>query len=124
MSWRTAALVLAWLTAALWGIYYLVSVASSSIAFVAFAVVHFAVGYLWARAIMARPLTTLTAVLGIVGAGAFTRLAVGSGTAELYFAPVGLLAAFALADTTTVRTTLLSVLSFALGALAFLWLAP
>ncbi len=124
MTWRTGVLIVAWLSAAFWGIFYLVVLASSSLAFIAYALLHFAIGYAWGRAVMARPLTQLVAVPGLVAAGAFTRLAIGSGTNELYFAPVGILAAIALADTSTVRTVLLSVLSFALGALAFLWLGP
>lgn len=124
MTWRTAALVAAWIAAGLWGIYYLAALGTTDLVYIVYAVLHFIIGSLWARAIMSRPLRPFTAVLGLVAAGAFTRLAVGAGNAELYVAPLGILAAIALADTTTMRTTLLSVLSFVLGALAFLWLTP
>jgi hypothetical protein len=46
------------------------------------------------------------------------------GTAELYFAWAGPLAAFALADRTTFRAIAYSVAAFALGIVALLWLNP
>ena len=124
MTWRTAALVVCWLAAGGWGIYYLAALGTTSLVYIVYAVLHFLIGSFWARAIMSRPLMPFTAILGLFGAGAFTRLAIGAGTAEVYFAPLGIVAAIVLADTATLRTTLLSVLSFALGALAFLWLTP
>ena len=124
MRWRAAALAVAWLCAAGWGIYYLVVSGRTSEAFVADAVAHFVIGYAWARAIMQPQYTMIFALIAIFLSGAYTRLAIGMGTAELYFAWAGPLAAFALADRTSLRTIAYSVAAFALGIVALLWLNP
>jgi hypothetical protein len=98
--------------------------APSSIAFGGVALLHFLVGYVWGTAAMAAPLTARLALFGIFLAGAFTRVALGVGTVEWYFAWAGLLAAIALADTTTPRNVAYSVAAFVAGfallSLAFL----
>ena len=124
MRWRQVALLASWLSAAGWGLYYLVAVASTSPAFVADAVAHFVCGYVWGRAIVTPALSAPLALFGTVAAGAYTRLALGMGTTEVYFAWAGPLAAIALADTTTPRNIVSSLIAFALGYLAFIWLTP
>ena len=124
MRLRSAALGVAWLCAAGWGIYYLVVVGRTNEAYIADAVLHFIIGYAWARAIMQPQYTMIFALIAIFLSGAYTRLAIGMGTAEIYFAWAGPLAAFALADRTTFRTIAYSISAFALGVIAFLWLNP
>ena len=124
MRWRSAALGIAWLCTAGWGIYYLVVVGRTNEAYIADAVLHFIIGYAWARAIMQPQYTMVFALIAIFLSGAYTRLAIGMGTAEIYFAWAGPLAAFALADRTTFRTIAYSISAFALGVIAFLWLNP
>ena len=70
------------------------------------------------------PVSPIRAVFGIAGGGAFTRVAIGMGTGELFFWWIGPLAAVALADWSTARNALISATSFVLGFLAVLWLAP
>jgi hypothetical protein len=118
------ALFVSWMSAAGWGLYYLVAVASMSPAFVADAVAHFVAGYVWGRAVMTPSLSVLLAMFGTLLAGAYTRLALGMGTSEMYFAWAGPLAAIALSDTTSSRNIASSVVAFALGYLALIWLAP
>jgi hypothetical protein len=124
LTWRRTALAACWIAAAGWGLYYLVAMGGSSPAFVANAVGHFIAGYLIARAIMAQTMTATTAMLGIFAAGLYTRLAVGFGTTEFIFAPLGILAAIALADTSSPRNVASAIGAFALGFLALIWLAP
>jgi hypothetical protein len=124
LTWRRTALVAGWIATAGWGIYYLVAVAGSSPAFVASAVLHFIIGYVWARAIMTPELSAPLAIAGTVTAGVYTRLAFGFGTTEFLFTPLGPVVAVALADTSTPRNIASSVLAFVLGFIAFLWLAP
>ena len=87
------------------------------------ALLHFAIGYVWGRCVMADPMTVRTALLGTFVAGVFTRLALGVGTAELYFAWAGPLAATALSDTTRPRNFAYSALAFVVGFLAISWLS-
>jgi hypothetical protein len=124
LTWRRTALVAGWIATAGWGIYYLVAVAGSSPAFVASAVLHFVIGYVWARGIMTGELSAPLAIAGTVAAGVYTRLASGFGTTEFLFTPLGPIVAIALADTSTPRNIASSVLAFVLGFIAFLWLAP
>jgi len=92
--------------------------------FVAVAVAHFIIGYIWGRGVMASPMSMPLALAGTLAAGAFTRLAVGMGTEEIYFAWVGPLAAGALSDATSIRNLGYSAAAFVLGFVALLWLAP
>jgi hypothetical protein len=124
VTWRRTALVAGWIAAAGWGIYYLVALGGSSAAFVASAVLHFITGYVWGRAIMTPQLSAPLALAGTIAAGVYTRLAFGFGTTEFLFTPLGPIVAVALADTTSRRNILSSVAAFALGFIAFLWLAP
>ena len=124
MTWRRTALVAGWLATAGWGIYYLVAVAGNSAAFVANAVLHFIIGYIWARAIMTPQLSAPLAIAGTVAAGVYTRLAFGFGTSEFLFTPLGPIVAIALADTSNRRNIASSVVAFVVGLVAFLWLAP
>ena len=124
MTWRRTALVAGWIAAAGWGIYYLVAVAGNSPAFVGSAVLHFIIGYIWARAIMTPQLSAPLAIAGTVAAGVYTRLAFGFGTSEFLFTPLGPIVAVALADASTPRNIASSVLAFVAGFAAFLWLAP
>ena len=124
MTWRRTALFAGWIGSAGWGIYYLLTIASTSPAFVASAVLHFIIGYIWARAIMTPQLAAPLAMAGTIAAGVFTWLAIRFGTPELVFAPLGPIVALALADTSTPRNILSSVIAFGLGFIAFLWLAP
>jgi hypothetical protein len=124
LTWRRAALGAGWIAAAGWGIYYLVALAGSSPAFVASAVVHFIAGYLWARAITTPRLAAPLALAGIVAAGAYTRLAIGFATPELFFAPLGPIVAIALGDASSRRNIVSSAIAFVLGFIAFLWLTP
>jgi hypothetical protein len=64
------------------------------------------------------------ALTGIFMAGVFTRLALGMGTSEVYFAWAGPLAAAALSDATTFRNIAYAAGAFVLGYLALIWLAP
>ncbi len=123
MTWRRVALAVAWLTAAGWGIYYLAVLGTSNGPFVIAAFAHFVFGYAWAHALIARPLTMPLALFGIVCAGAFTRIALGLGTAELYVAWVGPLAAIALSDAERARHIAYAAGAFALGAVLVLWLS-
>lgn len=124
MSWRRTALGAGWITAAGWGIYYLVALAGSAPAFVANAVVHFIAGYVWARAIMTPRLSVPLALAGTLAAGAYTRVATGFGTPEFLFAPLGPIVAIALGDASSTRNIVSSLIAFGLGFVAFLWLAP
>ena len=124
MRWRTAALGIAWLCVAGWGIYYLVVLGRTNEAYIFDAVMHFVIGYAWARAMMQPQQTMLFALVAIFLSGAYTRLALGMGTNELYFAWAGPLAALALADRTTLTTIAYSLGAFALGFVALLWLNP
>ena len=73
---------------------------------------------------MAAPLTARLALFGIFLGGAFTRVALGAGTVEWFFAWIGPLAAIALADMTSTRNILYGVAAFGAGfallSLAFL----
>ena len=124
MTWRRTALVAGWVATAGWGIYYLVAVAGNSAAFVANAVLHFIIGYIWARAIMTQQLSAPLAIAGTVAAGVYTRLAFGFGTSEFLFTPLGPIVAIALADTSNRRNIASSVVAFVVGVVAFFWLAP
>jgi hypothetical protein len=124
LTWRRTALAAGWIATAGWGIYYLIALAGSSPAFVANAVLHFIIGYIWARAIMAPQLSAPLALAGTVAAGAYTRLAFGFGTTEFLFGVLGPIVAVALADSSSRRNILSSVAAFGLGLVAFLWLAP
>ncbi|HEY3217857.1 MAG TPA: hypothetical protein VGK15_02080 [Candidatus Limnocylindria bacterium] len=104
--------------------YYLIAVAPGSVPFVFVAVAHFIIGYVWGRGVMARPMTMPLAITGTLMAGAFTRLALGTGTNEISFVWIGPLAAAALSDVSTPRGFLYSGAAFALGYVALLWLAP
>ena len=98
--------------------------ASSSAAFIADAVVHFVAGYAWANGLIARPLSAPLAMFGIAMAGAFTRVALAMGTTEVAFAWIGPLAAISLSDATSTRNIVSSVVAFALGYVALIWLTP
>lgn len=124
MTWRRTALVAGWISTAGWGIYYLVAVAGNSAAFVGNAVLHFIIGYIWARAIMTPQLSAPLAIAGTVAAGVYTRLAFGFGTDEFLFTPLGPIVAVALADTSSQRNIASSVVAFVIGVIAVLWLAP
>ena len=124
MTWRRAALVAGWIACAGWGIYYLVTIASSSPAFVANAVLHFIIGYIWARGVMAPQLSAPLAMAGTVAAGVYSCLAIRFATPEIVFAPVGPIVAVALGDASTTRNIVSSAIAFALGFLALLWLTP
>ena len=124
MTWRRTALVAGWVATAGWGIYYLVAVAGNSAAFVANAVLHFIIGYIWARAIMTPQLSAPLAIAGTVAAGVYTRLAFGFGTSEFLFTPLGPIVALALADLSSARNIASSVVAFVVGVVAFFWLAP
>jgi hypothetical protein len=124
LTWRRTALVAGWIATAGWGIYYLIALGGSSPAFVANAVLHFIIGYIWGRAIMTPQLSAPLALAGTIAAGVYTRLAFGFGTTEFLFTPLGPIVAVALADLTSRRNILSSVAAFALGVIAFLWLAP
>ena len=124
MTWRRLALAASWIVAAGWGILYLVAFAPSSAAYVGFTVAHFAAGYAFASALMARQMTATLAMVGTALAGVLTILALHSGTTELLFAPFGPIAAVALSDTTSRRNVVSSVVAFALGFVALIWLVP
>ena len=124
MTWRRTALAAGWIVTAGWGIYYLIALAGSSPAFVANAVLHFIVGYVWARAIMAPQLSAPLAIAGTVAAGVYARLAFGFGTSEFVFTPIGPIVAVALADASSGRNITSSILEFVAGVAAVLWLAP
>jgi hypothetical protein len=124
LTWRRTALVAGWISTAGWGIYYLVAVAGNSAAFVGNAVLHFIIGYIWARAIMTPQLSAPLAIAGTVAAGVYTRLAFGFGTDEFLFTPLGPIVAVALADTSSQRNIASSVVAFVIGVIAVLWLAP
>ena len=124
MTWRRIGLAAAWIGAAGWGILYLVAFAPSSVAFTVFAVVHFAAGYAFASALMARQMTVMLAMTGTVLAGAFTIAALNAGTVEWAFAPLGPIAAVALSDTTNRRNVLSSIVAFGVGFVALAWLVP
>lgn len=124
MTWRRVAFVAGWIATAGWGIYYLVAVAGSSPAFVADAVLHFIIGYVWARAIMTPQLSVPLALAGTVAAGVYTRLAISFGTPEIVFAPLGPIIAVALGDRSNTRNIVSSVIAFSVGLVSVLWLAP
>ena len=124
MNWRTLAIAGCWLAAAGWGIYYLIVMAGSSPAYVGNAVAHFIIGYLLARALMARPLTMIAALLATFAAGAYVRLALAFPGPELFFAPLGLAAAVALSDLSARRNVGYSAGAFVLGFIALIWLVP
>lgn len=124
MTWRRTALTAGWIATAGWGIYYLIALGGSSPAFVVSAVLHFIIGYVWARAIMAPRLSAPLAMAGTVAAGAYTWLAVAFGTPEAVFAPLGPIVAVALGDASSVRNIVSSVVAFSLGFVMLIWLAP
>ena len=124
MTWRRTALIAGWIASAGWGIYYLLTMASSSPPFVANAVLHFIIGYIWARGIMTPQLGAPLAMAGTIAAGVYTCLAIRFGTPEIAFAPLGPIVAIAFGDASTTRNIVSSVIAFALGFIAFLWLAP
>ena len=124
MTWRRVALAAAWVVAAGWGIFYLVTLAPSSAAYVGFAVVHFAAGYAFASGVMTRPMTATLAMIGTALAGALTIVALQSGSSEFLFAPFGPIAAVAFSDTSSRRNIVSSVVAFALGFVALIWLVP
>jgi hypothetical protein len=124
VTWRRLALAASWIVAAGWGILYLVGFAPSSAAYVGFTVAHFAAGYAFASALMARQMTATLAMVGTALAGALTIVALHSGTTEFLFAPFGPIAAVALSDTTNRRNVVSSVVAFALGFVALVWLVP
>jgi hypothetical protein len=117
VRWRRAAVFVCWLIAAGWGLYYLIAVAPTSVPFVGVAVLHFIIGYVWGKGVMAQPMTIRVGLLGIFLAGAFTRMAVGVGTSETYFVWAGPLAAAALSDSTSPRNVLYSGAAFVSGLL-------
>jgi hypothetical protein len=114
----------AWIVAAGWGILYLVAFAPSSAAFLGFVLVHFAAGYAFGSALMAKQMTPTLAMIGTFLAGALTIVALHSETSEFLFAPIGPIAAVALSDTTNRRNVLSSVAAFAAGLIALIWLVP
>jgi hypothetical protein len=124
LTWRRTALAAGWMAAAGWGIYYLAAVAGSSVAFVFDALLHFVIGYIWGRTIMTPQLSAPLAIAGTIAAGAYARLALGFGTPEIAFAPIGPLVAVALGDASSTRNIASSLLAFGGGFIAFLWLAP
>jgi hypothetical protein len=124
VNWRTLALAACWLAAGGWGIYYLIVRASSSPAYVANAVAHFIVGYVVARAITTRPMSMPLALFTTLASGVYVRLAIAFGGPELFFTPLGLLAAAAVSDISTLRNIAYSVTAFALGYLLLIWLVP
>lgn len=95
--------------------FYLVALAPTSVGFGGVALFHFVVGYVWGNAVMAAPLTMRLALFGTFLAGAFTGLAFGVGTIELYFAWAGPVAAIALSDTTSSRNIVYTVVAFVAG---------
>ena len=117
VRWRRAAVFVCWLVAAGWGLYYLIAVAPSSVPFVGVALLHFVIGYMWGKAVMAQPMTIRLGIFGIFLAGVFTRMALGVGTGEQYFAWAGPLAAAALSDSTSLRNVLYSGAAFVIGFL-------
>jgi hypothetical protein len=98
--------------------------ASSALPFVAAAVAHFIIGWSWAQAIMARPMSMSIALFGTFAAGAFIRVAFAMGTSEVYFAWAGALAAAALFDRTTPRGIAYWLAALVAGYVALVWLAP
>ena len=124
MTWRRLGLAIAWIVAGGWGILYLVAFAATSVAYVGFAVAHFAAGYAFGTALMSRQMTPTLAMIGTVFAGAITILALHSATIEALFAPVGPIAAFALSDATNRRNILSSIAAFVLGIVLLAWLVP
>ena len=124
MTWRRVALAACWIAVAGFGVFYLVTGFMSSSSFAAAALVHFIIGYAIAGALMAQPLTQLSAILAIAAAGAFTRIAMAFGIPELIFAPLGPVAAFAAGDWSSPRTGAYSVIAFAVGFVAVIWLTP
>lgn len=124
MTWRRTALAAGWIASAGWGIYYLIVLASSSPAFVANSVLHFIIGYVWARAIMTPQLSVPLALAGTFVAGVYTRLAIGFATPEIVFAPLGPIVAVVLGDASSTRNIASSLVAFGIGFIAFLWLAP
>ena len=117
VRWRRAVVFVCWLVAAGWGLYYIIAVAPSSVPFVGVALLHFVIGYVWGKAVMAEPMTIRVALLGIFLAGVFTRMAFGVGTNETYFFWAGPLAAAALSDSTSLRNVLYSGAAFVIGYL-------
>lgn len=117
VRWRRAAVMVCWLVAAGWGLYYLIALAASSVPFVGVALLHFIIGYAWGKGVMAQPMTIRVALLGIFLAGVFTRLSLGVGTSESYFFWAGPLAAGALSDSTSARNVLYSGAAFVIGYL-------
>jgi hypothetical protein len=117
VRWRRAAVFVCWVVAAGWGLYYLIAVAPSSVPFVGVAVLHFIIGYVWGKAVMAQPMTIRIALLGTFLAGVFTRMALGVATPEVYFVWAGPLAAAALSDSTSLRNVLYTGVAFVIGYL-------
>ena len=109
--------------AAAFGLYYLIAVAPYSVPFVGVALLHFLIGYLWGRGVMAQPMTIRTALLGTFAAGVFTGLALALRNGEVYFVWAGPLAAGVLSDTTTPRNLAYSGLAFVIGFLAIAWIS-
>jgi hypothetical protein len=124
VTWRRVALAACWLAAAGWGLFYIVAMAAQQPSYAAAAIAHFIIGYALGAALMARPLTQISALIAIVGAGAFTRVAMAFGMPELLFAPLGPIAAFAAADWATPRNLASSIVAFVVGFVALIWLTP
>ncbi len=89
--------------------------APTSVAFGGVALFHFLAGYVWGTAVMAAPLTARLALFGTFLGGGFTRVALGAGTSEWFFAWAGLLAAIALSDTSSPRNVAYSVGAYVAG---------
>ena len=124
MTWRRVALAACWIAVAGWGIFYLVTGFMASSSYAAAAIAHFVIGYAIASALMARPMTQLSALIAIAAAGAFTRIALAFGVPELLFAPLGPIAAFAASDWTTARNIGTCIAAFVIGFLVVIWLNP
>ena len=110
------------MVAAVFGVYYLIAVAPSSVPFVGVALLHFLIGYVWGRGVMAQPMTIRTALAGTFAAGLFTALALVVRTGEIYVIWAGPLAAAVLSDTTRPRNFAYSALAFVIGFLAISWI--
>ena len=111
------------MVAAAFGLYYLIAVAPYSVPFVGVALLHFLIGYIWGKGVMAAPLTIRIALLGTFAAGVFTGLALAVHTGELYFVWAGPLAAAVLSDMTAPRNFAYSGIAFVVGFLAIAWVS-
>src|SRR4051794_30950517 len=117
VRWRRAAVFISWIVAAGSGRHYLIPVPPPAPPFGGGALLHFVIGYVWGKGVMAAPMTIRLGLLGIFLGGVYTRLALGVNTSETYFAWAGPLAAAALSDTTSARNLLYSGAAFAVGYL-------